>query len=237
MLQEPPALLQESDIADHYVAYMDILGWSNQIDSDFEATLELYNYLITSVNDARELASSPLTLRIVSDSIFVVSEHLQPVLQASNLLQHDALANDCLLRGGIAFGKHVELADQGNLYVLSKPLVAAARIEESVTYPCISLDPELIKESDYGKLASIPLLTRLVLFYEGLWLVKPFNIMWLQSACSRVLNMRELFPQHSRKYDWFVELYDTFTSGASMLPESVNAPQNNRWAPAHDQLW
>ena len=144
MLQEPPALLQESDIADHYVAYNGHPGLVQPDRLGFRSNVRALYYLITSVNDARELASSPLTFRIVSDSIFVVSEHLQPVLQASNLLQHGALANDCLLRGGIAFGKHVELADQGNLYVLSKPLVAAARIEESVTYPCISLDPELI---------------------------------------------------------------------------------------------
>jgi len=138
--------------------------------------------------------------------------------------------------GGIAFGKHCELMNESNLYVLSEALVAAAKIERTVSHPCISLHPELIHSSHYAQLSSIPLLTRLVLFYDGVWLVNPFNIMWLTSACSHVLGMREMYPQHSPKYDWFVALYDTFTSGASMLPDSFDAPHGERWAPAHDEV-
>ena len=98
MSQEPQTRLVELNVVDRYVGYMDILGWSDKIESDFGATLQLYDELIAGVNDARELTNSPLILRIVSDSIFVVSDQLQPVLQATNLLQHNALVNDCLLR-------------------------------------------------------------------------------------------------------------------------------------------
>lgn len=230
--------MAEVEVKNRYVAYMDILGWSDKVDSDFGATLELYDELITSVNDVQEISENPPVIRIVSDSIIVVSDDLRRVLRTTNLFLHSALVYDCLLRGGIAFGKHCELANQGNLFVLSEALVAAAKIERAVSYPCVAVHPDLIQASSYPELASIPLLTRLVLFYDGVWLVNPFNVMWLTSAASHASYLKELHPKHAAKYDWFLGLYDTFTSGASMLPESFDAGATlKRWAPAHNETW
>ena len=59
---------------------------------------------------------------------------------------------------------------------------------------------------------------RLLLFYDGNWIVSPFNLLWGQSAMTRVAQLAHQFPEHSAKYDWFLGLYEAAAAGAMLLP-------------------
>jgi hypothetical protein len=161
---------------------------------------------------------SVASIRIFSDSVLVVSKELAPVLQSANSLQFTALVNDCLLRGGIAFGKHAERAQDSQLHVVSVPLVLAAGIEKTIRVPAVGIHETAMPRFDYRELLQIPVLQRPVLFFRDLWIVNPFNLMWGASAATRVQQLREEHPEHRAKFEWLLDLYEAVTSGASLIP-------------------
>ncbi len=67
-----------------------------------------------------------------------MGQNLQSRL-TSQVLSQRALAADCLVRGGIGFGKHAQQFDDGNLYFASEGLVHAVEVEHTVKHPCVAL--------------------------------------------------------------------------------------------------
>src|SRR5437868_11380682 len=91
--------ISDVEAVNRYVAFIDILGWGDKIRSDFSETVLLYDELIHGVEDIQDITAQKPVIRIISDSIILVSPDLKPVLQTANLLQHSALMSQCLLRG------------------------------------------------------------------------------------------------------------------------------------------
>ena len=120
--------------------------------------------------------------------------------------------------GGIARGKHIELSGQAQLYVVSEPLVRAVELENEVKKPCVVLDSTAVPSIPLDKLKAIPPIQRLLLFFEGIWIVNPFNIMWGTSAETHVMQLKKRWPQYSDKYDWFLRLYEAVKSRAPLVP-------------------
>jgi hypothetical protein len=107
---------------------------------------------------------------------------------------------------------------QGNLFVVSEPLIHAARVEKTVKYPCVALHSSVNLPIDPKLLLQAPPLLRSILYYQGQWVVNPFNIMWGTSAADRVKKMKEEYPEHTDKFDWFLGLYEAVFTGASLIP-------------------
>ncbi len=211
--------LTELEPTEQYVGYIDILGWSRYVKTDFENAVKIYDSILEPCDlflkkDFSKLAS----IRIFSDAILLVSADLNSILRLANSLQFIVLSQDCLLRGGIARGKHIELSGQAQLYVVSEPLVRAVELEKEVKKPCIVLDSTALPPIPLGKLKAIPPIQRLLLFFEGIWIVNPFNIMWATSAETRVTQLKERYPKYSDKYDWFLRLYESVKSRAPLVP-------------------
>jgi hypothetical protein len=88
-----------------YVAYCDILGFSNKILSDFDHTLEVYKDFGKSMT---EFAANEVQATMYSDAILITAMVLGKVLSAVQSLWFLALRNDLMIRGAIAKGRYWE---------------------------------------------------------------------------------------------------------------------------------
>lgn len=201
-----------------YVAYLDILGWSKTVLKDAQGAMAKYDGILGFWEDGPPELGADTTIRAFSDSIVVVSDRLGPVLQAANTLQFTVLAHDCLLRGGIAHGPHAERSGEGQLHVVSVPLIQAVELERTVRAPAVAVHDNAMPALDIMAWQAIPPFQRLLLFWRGQWIVNPFNIMWGTSAAQRVRQLRDEQPEYSEKYDWFLELYEAVRRGDPLVP-------------------
>jgi hypothetical protein len=201
-----------------FVAFVDILGWSAKVLSDFGGTISLYRSLLDFCRPLADDFRGLESLRFASDSILIVSETVWPLLRAVNVLHHATLFHDCLLRGGIAFGKHVEAGKLSDLHIVSEPLVWAAHLEREVHHPCVALHESAVPEVDPRELLAADVFLRPILYFEGRWIVNPFNIMWGTSAVTRVTQLWEQYPEHAEKYKWFLRLYEAVRNRDALVP-------------------
>jgi hypothetical protein len=201
--------LEGSNASTRYVAFLDVLGFGQRVRTDFAAAVEFYNEALGMATQLIHAGMfTDLTVRVLSDSIVVTGTRLVEVVETVRGLQFGAFANDCLLRGGIALGKHVEDATRGNLFVVSEPLLAAARLEKAIGVPAVGFDDSILPPpGSWGPLAQSNL-QRSVLYFEGRWVVNPFNIMWYRSAGDRVRQMLDRFPEQKEKFQWFLRLHE-----------------------------
>src|SRR3990172_4776850 len=92
---------------DMYVGFLDILGFGNKVITEFDNILNAYDSVLKNISNLKEKNPS-LSMRIYSDSILLTSSNLVDIIRSVNILCMITLFEDCLIRGGIAYGKHVE---------------------------------------------------------------------------------------------------------------------------------
>jgi len=201
-----------------YVAYLDILGFSNRILCDFELALETYEELLTTLNIFQAARPAAVELHIASDSLVAVGEQLTPLLDFTSHLQWATLLTNSLVRGGVAFGRHVEEQGDRGFQIVSEALVRAVRTEQSVRYPCVALHDSVQPGPEHFGSPRQPNLERLVLFYQGRWIVNPFTIAWGTSARDRATFLAEEFPDYAQTYRWFIDLHRAVFSASPLLP-------------------
>jgi hypothetical protein len=202
-----------------YVGFLDVLGFSHRVLSNFDDAVAPYNSLMKFA-DLGDMASKRpgMSVRVLSDAIVVTSPHLHDIVAAANTLQMASLASqNCLLRGGIGHGLHIESQADGHLFVVSEPLVRAVAVEKTIRHPCIAL-AEGILPSPGAWLPYPNNFQRPLLYYQGKWLVNPLTIAWGVSAAQRVASLKEEHPEHCDKYDWFLEFHRHILEGAPLTP-------------------
>jgi hypothetical protein len=199
-----------------YVAFIDILGFGASVQRGFESALSTYRGIIKKWSSFYNFSPEVL-LRILSDSVILTSSKLGPIVSCINILCMVTLADDLLIRGGIAFGKHIENFDSGNFYILSEALTEAVYIEKQVNYPCVAFSKSIEIPRPIWELKCSNIM-RPVLHFEGINLVNPFNEMWGQSASQRVLQLLEKYPTYHKKYEWFLSLYKAVFTAKPLIP-------------------
>ncbi|MHB1956516.1 MAG: hypothetical protein ACYCOU_22525 [Sulfobacillus sp.] len=198
---------------------MDILGFGSQTMNRFDATVAAYDELLTKTTWAA--ASRPdTTIRIFSDTMIIGSRNLVSVVMEVRAMLMFALYHNLLVRGGIGYGQHVEVADQGNLYVVSQALVQAVELEKRIKKPCVAIHEEVTIPVEWWA-AGVSNFLRPVLYYDDIRLVNPFNIMWGHSAMTRVEHLAVEYPDQSEKYLWFLDLYKAVNAGALLVPHPM----------------
>lgn len=203
-----------------YVAFCDVLGFSQAVENDFDATISLYKRYQIRLNDWP--FPEKVDVSVYSDSILLVCDELAPLLYAVQSLWFATLPNDWLIRGAITYGKYWEDKSNGNLFVVSDALVRAVHLESAIKHPCVVLSPEIdiplhiwLARFEQG-LFGMPLL-----HYDGLNVVNPFNRFWFMSARNRVEQMKSKWPEHSSKYDWFLGLATEVENEELLTPASA----------------
>jgi hypothetical protein len=219
MEQTDTGLLRGQRPEETYVAFIDILGFSRKVKEEYNNIIEAYENILTDAQLLPVMVPG-IQLRIFSDSLMVTAKDLLSIITSVNALHQVTLFHDCLIRGGIAYGKHVEVAESGNLYLVSQSLIKAIEIEKSINNPCVVLHPDIIIPREWWPPVPNPFLRKLM-YYEGNIIVSPFNLMWGLSAMTRVSMMLERYPDHHDKYNWFLKLYKAVWSAIPLVPPEI----------------
>jgi hypothetical protein len=212
---QEPSVFGARLVGYQYVAFVDLLGFGARIQRDFDSALQMYNFIFSDeVINLREIFAD-VTVRVMSDAFILSASRLASLVRAVNILHFKTLFNDSLIRGGIGKGKHIEFAVEGSTYLVSQ--LQAVAIEKTIRYPCIALHENVTIPPEWWA-PDVDVFLRPLLFFEGVRLVNPFNIMWGFSAMTRVARMRRESPEHYEKFDWFLRLYDAVKSRKPLLP-------------------
>lgn len=153
----------------HYLAFIDILGFSEMVETDCAAppdadTLNLDKLFDTHSKTKEALgALEAYSLIQFSDSVVLsrsFSHNMDDFRQFLDIVsryQADLLENGLLCRGGISYGKHCE----DSSFLFSKALINAYAIEtKTARYPRIVVDQNLLQLITPNKvdLRTLPLL-------------------------------------------------------------------------------
>jgi hypothetical protein len=212
------SILQRHAPVRKYVGFVDILGFGRQVENDFDATLKIYTDVLDSAEFVRQMRPD-VKIQVVSDAFIVTAEHLSRMIGVLQALHMRTLIHDCLVRGGIGHGLHIEATEGDNNYVVSQGLVQAVRLEKNGRFPCVAVHESIDIPLEWWKPSTNPF-TRGLLYFEGLRIVNPFNLVWGQSAMTRVWQLLQRFPEHRDKYDWFLRLYQAVITGDPLVPPS-----------------
>jgi len=220
VVEQSDQSLAEGAIPNRYVAFCDVLGFSHAVENHFEATIRLYKEFQKRISDWP--FPEKANISVYSDSILIVCDELPPLLYAVQSLWFATLAQNWLIRGGIAYGKYWEDRSNGNLFVVSDALVRAVRLESTVKVPgvVLSSEVEVPLAAWVARFRDGPFSAPL-LHFDGRNVVNPFNPYWFASARMRVVQLRDQFPQHSAKYEWFLKMSDQVAAHEPLVPDSV----------------
>jgi hypothetical protein len=203
-----------------YVAFCDILGFSNKIRTDFDKTLEAYEGLARLLG---EFKFREVEVTIYSDAILITAENLAAVLEACQNLLYFALTQDFIVRGGIAYGRYWKREIGRHLLVVSDALVRAVEIEKvEAQYPRILIDDNIEVPLNFWvprfqhEVFACP-----ILHYDGHNIVNPFNFFWFAAAKGRFLKMRDENPGQEVKYDWLLGLADAVERREPLVPSAA----------------
>jgi len=199
-----------------YVAFVDVLGFGGHILRDFEGAFSLYKKLLEEWHGIwRPGVGHEVAITIYSDALLLTTSDLLELSRAVNGLSFVSLMNSTLVRGGIGFGKHVEVHDGGSVDVVSEALTRAVDVEKHVRFPCVGLHESVDIPPDWWKLPNI---ARPIIHFEGITFVNPFGAFWSRSAAGRVQVLKEKYPDQHVKHDWFLRLYDSFENNVPLIP-------------------
>ncbi|PRZ53043.1 hypothetical protein BX589_112216 [Paraburkholderia fungorum] len=204
-----------------YVAFCDILGFSNKIATDFDETLKIYRQFGERLEP--ELFGN-VRMTMYSDAILLTSEELWPLLSAVQVLWFIALTEDLMLRGGIAYGKYWERRQGDHMMVVSDALVRAVKIEGMVGVPAVVLADDIKLDLGYWfpRFRDDQYRTP-ILHFRDRNIVNPFSAFWAVSAQNRARMLMEKSPAHKEKYLWFLALYSAVAAGEKLVPDTAFA--------------
>jgi hypothetical protein len=216
-----------------YVAFCDILGFKNAVTGDLNATISFYRQFAKGASLLSNIIKET-KITIYSDSILIVGNDLAPVLSTVQLLWSDALRNNYLIRGGVAFGDYWSEEKDGHFLVVSGALVEAVELENKVRDPAVVLSddidiPEIMwasrfnKTNNDGSFNTIeedyrPIFRMPLLHFRDRNIVNPFHKYWFASAGINVRQMLEAHPNHKDKYNWFLELEQAVADDNALIP-------------------
>lgn len=135
----------------HFLAFLDILGYSNMVKSDLEGPAgeeKYFQKLIQLHKETNLLKNENLNFTLIqfSDSIIISAPYNPKTFHAFSKLiaeyQFKLLANGIPIRGGITYGKHFYEND----FLFSSALIDAYNIESKLArFPRIILSDDLFE--------------------------------------------------------------------------------------------
>jgi hypothetical protein len=219
-LSERHLVFEGLAIEKRYVAFLDILGFGAKVVNEFERTLELYQELIGMMRMHEAIKAPDTHMQIYSDSVVLVSSRLSSILQASQMVQCTMLQANCLLRGGVAYGRHLDVKNEGHTYIVSEALVNAVAMEKQIKFPCVALHKS-IQIPDGWWQPEIPPIMKTVVHFRGLNIISPLNLFWGTSAVDGARYLKGENPDHAAKYEWFIGLCESILEGEQLVPSHV----------------
>lgn len=130
-----------------FVCYLDILGFKSRIDED--EFKEGYEWLIKEIVEPYDYQDK---VYLLSDSIIIISNDIQDIINNSFSIYSHALHKGILIRGGLTKGKIntlQELRESGNKLVipyLGEAYLKAYNLEQSINTAAIRVDEDILNE-------------------------------------------------------------------------------------------
>ncbi len=206
-------------VENKYVAYCDILGFSEIVSNDFGKAISIYHDFKKDLDGFNLIG---LKISVYSDSIIIVGDKLIDVAVITQLLVWRTLGHNWLIRGGIAYGKHWGESDENNLFVVSEALVKAVEIERTIKYPIIAISDEISIGIDYWingfvhKVFDLP-----IIHYNDLNIVNPFNNYWFKSAEIMLFRLKDSYPEHNDKHNYLLEMIEAIKKSKEFVPKNI----------------
>jgi len=204
-----------------YVAFCDVLGFSNAVLNNFEATIAVYQTFKDKLKIFCPIQDDSLSVSVYSDSVIIVADELSSVLGSVQALHWATMMHEWLIRGGIAYGKHWQEVDGNNIYVVSDALANAVAIEKTIKVPAIAISSDITLSVERWVPRLHDIFTASLIFYDGLAIVNPFNRFWFSSAKIIASHLLDMHPNHRGKYEWFISLFDAVERNEILIPETI----------------
>jgi hypothetical protein len=186
-------IFDREKVSGQYCGFLDILGFGAATQSDLPAVLTKYEELL---DKAEWLQSTRPKVRVsvYSDSFVLVSSQLAPLISAAQTLQWFLLLEDCIVRGGVAYGDHAEGERNGIRFTVSAGLSKAVGVEKSIKWPCVAIHPDLEMPDEFWVQETRPLL-----YFDGIRMVESVQQVLVpvrEPACEEA---REAIPRARRE--------------------------------------
>jgi hypothetical protein len=207
-----------------YVGYLDILGFSKLVRTDFEGARAAYQQILDDAalvpknRGLQEVRPANVEITAASDSFMIVGSSLRDVANWCSGVVVGAIRASLLVRGSIAYGRHVQQNAHKNgksrhhVLVVSEALSLAVDDEKSrKTPPCgVTLEASVQKDAIRDLDGRWPLATqRAILSRDGRWITNPFGkaeLAWAEPILQQMLEGNR-GTAHESKYQWLLDLF------------------------------
>ena len=134
-----------------YVALIDVLGFSDLVEQDFDALVESLDLMVLESSGHVDSFHHRVKMSVFSDSIILRSRSLRELLPVVHVVLWMSLMGNLIVRGAVSVGRHSEKEETGRLRVVSQGLVKAAKLEQdrSFRFPCVRIVPAIILDASY----------------------------------------------------------------------------------------
>ena len=130
----------------NYIAFLDVLGFSEIVSRDDIKLLETYFTTITTVLNSVQEFKSKIQSCLISDSIILIAPFDQngftDILIAVRRIQRELLWLSIILRGAISHGQ-VYYNSEKNI-IVGKGYIRTYNLEKEAVYPRVIIDPSII---------------------------------------------------------------------------------------------
>lgn len=134
-------------LQDRFVAFIDVMGFSNLVNRDSVADLESYFITVTDVLNKIRIDKGQIESLLISDAIILISpsglKGLKDLLIAVRRIQSALLWRKILLRGAISYGQ--VFYDRRDNIIVGKGFIKAYLLEQEAVYPRVIVDPAIVK--------------------------------------------------------------------------------------------
>lgn len=140
-----------------YVAFLDVLGFSEMVKSSDHTTLDKYFNTIQKAFSTFDMAKAGLQKLSISDSIILIAEDedesFTTLLTAIQSLQTYLAFEGIWLRGAVSFGDVCYIrnkAQEGDILV-GQGYIKAYKLEAEAKFPRVIIDPAIVKKQNCDK--------------------------------------------------------------------------------------
>jgi hypothetical protein len=137
----------EKNLKAKFVAFIDVMGFSNLVSRGSVKDLESYFMTVLDILQRIRRDKGEIQSFLISDSIILIAppglRSLQDLLIATKRIQSYLLSQKVLLRGAISHGE-VFYDDKRNI-IVGKGFIRAYQLEQEAIFPRVIIDPQIIK--------------------------------------------------------------------------------------------
>jgi len=132
---------------DRFVAFIDVLGFSELVNKNNIDSLESYFSKITGVLESLKEKKAKIFSLSISDSIILIAEpgldSFKELVTAIRTIQSQLLYRKIIVRGAVSYGP--VFYDRDRNIIVGKGYIRAYLLEAQAVYPRVIIDPAIIK--------------------------------------------------------------------------------------------